>query len=75
MFFLSPLLWLSRLKHPPLEQMRPEELCAMARRTHRVPAAPGNRLLEFIFDLETPLGFWLPFPWGTSILGVFQTAN
>jgi 2-polyprenyl-3-methyl-5-hydroxy-6-metoxy-1,4-benzoquinol methylase len=75
MFFLSPLLWLSRLKHPSVGQMSPEELCAMARRTHRVPAAPVNWLLEFIFDLETPLGFWLPFPWGTSILGVFQKAN
>ena len=72
MFFLSPLLWLSRLKHPDLANMSRNEIFSLAERTHRVPAAPINAILKFVFSLETPLGLWLPFPWGTSILGVFQ---
>jgi 2-polyprenyl-3-methyl-5-hydroxy-6-metoxy-1,4-benzoquinol methylase len=72
MFFLSPLLWLSRLKHPELANMDKNEICALLERTHRVPVAPVNALMKLIFCLETPIGFWLPFPWGTSILGVFQ---
>jgi hypothetical protein len=72
MFFLSPLLWLSRLNRPNLERMRAEELHELIQRTHQVPPRPFNGLLRFIFELETPLGLKLPFPWGTSILGVFQ---
>ena len=72
MFFLSPLLLLSRLKRPDLSNMNESEMFALLERTHRVPAPPLNALMKFIFDLETPLGLWLPFPWGTSILGVFQ---
>jgi SAM-dependent methyltransferase len=72
MFFLSPLLWLSRLSPPNLERMSAEELHELIQRTHRVPPGPVNGLLRFIFELETPLGLKLPFPWGTSILGVFQ---
>jgi 2-polyprenyl-3-methyl-5-hydroxy-6-metoxy-1,4-benzoquinol methylase len=72
MFFLSPLLWLSRLRSPDLANMDKKQIFALAERTHRVPAAPVNALLKLVFNLETPLGLWLPFPWGTSILGVFQ---
>lgn len=72
MFFLSPLLWLSRLKRPNVGEMSEEALRRLMRRTHRVPPGPVNGLLRFIFDLETPVGLKLPFPWGTSILGVFQ---
>jgi SAM-dependent methyltransferase len=72
MFFLSPLLWLSRLTEPDLGSMNEEQRHHFAQRTHRVPAEPVNRLLRFVFDLETPLGLRIPFPWGTSILGVFQ---
>jgi SAM-dependent methyltransferase len=72
MFFLSPLLWLSRLTRPDLNKMTPEQVQVLLKRTHRVPAKPLNGLLKFIFGLETPLGLRLPFPWGTSILGVFQ---
>lgn len=72
MFFLSPLLWQSRLNRPNLERMSAEELHELMQRTHRVPPEPFNGLLRFIFELETPLGLKLPFPWGTSILGVFQ---
>ncbi len=72
MFFLSPLLLLSRLKAPNLKQMSPEELRAHQHRTHRVPVGPLNLALGAAFQAETPLGVWLPFPWGTSVLGVFQ---
>ena len=72
MFFLSPLLWLSRLSGPNLRNMSEDERHHLVRRTHRVPAKPVNRLLQFVFDLETPIGLRIPFPWGTSILGVFR---
>jgi SAM-dependent methyltransferase len=72
MFFLSPLLWLSRRRRPGLATMSKAEIYELARRTHRVPSAPVNRLLQFVFSLETPLGLRLPFPWGTSLLGIFQ---
>jgi 2-polyprenyl-3-methyl-5-hydroxy-6-metoxy-1,4-benzoquinol methylase len=72
MFFLSPLLWLARLRHPDFKKMTREEMQACLVRTHRVPTAPVNLLLWAVFACETPLGFWLPLPWGTSILGVFQ---
>ncbi len=75
MFFLSPLLWLSRLHRPDLEHMSEENLRRMIERSHRVPGRPANGLLSFIFALETPLGLKLPFPWGTSILGIFKKAS
>jgi 2-polyprenyl-3-methyl-5-hydroxy-6-metoxy-1,4-benzoquinol methylase len=75
MFFLSPLLWLRRLRHPVLANMDKNEVFSLLERTHRVPASPINALMKLIFDLETPLGLWLPFPWGTSVLGVFQKRN
>jgi SAM-dependent methyltransferase len=72
MFFLSPLLWLSRLKRPDLANMEEKEIIALLERTHRVPVPAVNAFMKLIFSLETPLGLLLPFPWGTSILGVFQ---
>jgi hypothetical protein len=72
MFFLSPLLFLARRKRPDLANMTPQEIHAMQSRTHRVPSAPVNWALTIAFSAETPLGHWLPFPWGTSILGVFR---
>ena len=72
MFFLSPLLILSRLKSPNLDTMTHEEIVAYVTRTHSVPPKALNRILDAIFSLETPLGAWFPFPWGTSVLGVFQ---
>jgi SAM-dependent methyltransferase len=72
MFLLSPLLYLSRRKAPDLQRMTPEEIREHQRHTHRVPIAPLNLALRCVFSLETPLGHWLRFPWGTSILGVFR---
>lgn len=72
MFLLSPLLYLSRLKAPQWEDMSAEERIAIQKATHQVPSTLVNTLLKSIFHLETPIGAWFPFPWGTSILGVFQ---
>lgn len=72
MFFLSPLLVASRLLGPDVSRMSEAERRAMMLKTHRTPAAPLNRLLTWIFSCETPLGYWLSFPWGTSLLGVFR---
>jgi SAM-dependent methyltransferase len=75
MFFLSPLLYLSRLQGIRPGTRSRDEMREFFARTHRVPSKPVNRLLTWIFSLEAPLGFWLPFPWGTSVLGIFQKAS
>jgi SAM-dependent methyltransferase len=72
MFFLSPLLLLSRWTAPSVKDMDEPTIREHLRRTHRVPVASINQALRMVFSLETPLGFWLPFPWGTSILAVLQ---
>lgn len=72
MFFLSPLLYLSRLCGPRHRDLSPAQAAALLARTHRVPAAPVNALLHGVFACETPLGLHIPFPWGTSVLGVFR---
>lgn len=74
MFFLSPLYFLSRRNAPDLARMTSDEVWEHLRRSHRTPAAPVNTLLSWVFGAETPLGHLVPFPWGTSILGVFERA-
>jgi SAM-dependent methyltransferase len=70
MFFLSPALLLVRMRKPPVSPNvgRQEVL----RRSNPTPGRLLNAVLGSIFAAETPLGLWLPFPWGTSILGVFR---
>ena len=75
MFFLSPLVFLARMKKLDPNNMSKEEIQEQMRRAHRIPVAPINQALRLIFSLETPLGLWLPFPWGTSVLGVFRRAR
>ena len=72
MFLLSPLLYLSRLSRHNVRRMSPQDLQRLVARSHRVPFPPLNFALSSLFALETPVGHWLPFPWGTSILGVFR---
>jgi SAM-dependent methyltransferase len=74
MFFLSPLLWLSR-RRPGVAALSAAEKARLAERAHQVPAAPLNAVLTAVFAAETPLGHWIPFPWGTSILGVLRKDN
>lgn len=71
MFFLSPLVVLSRMQRPPAN-MTHREKRDLLMRTHRVLAWPLNEALALAFAAETPLGWFLPFPFGTSILGVFR---
>jgi SAM-dependent methyltransferase len=73
MFFLSPLVFLSRLRrrsgaNAPDRSARARSL----EEAHRIPHPLVNRLLSGVFALETPLGHRLSFPWGTSLLGLFR---
>jgi SAM-dependent methyltransferase len=72
MFFLSPFLLASRLKRPPLETMSQAEIAELLARTHCVPSPVVNSICAMIFAAETPLGLLVPFPWGTSILGIYR---
>jgi hypothetical protein len=71
MFFLSPLLWMSRSR-PGTAKLTRDQKLKLAARAHRLPIAPVNEVLAAMFSMETPLGHWVKFPWGTSILGLFQ---
>jgi SAM-dependent methyltransferase len=70
MFFLSPLYWLSRkFKSSDISE---EQLRRAVEKEHRIPSRFVNGVLTAIFRAESPLGHHLHFPWGTSILGVFE---
>jgi SAM-dependent methyltransferase len=71
MFFLSPLYFLSRLKIG-RKNLSVEQLKALVEQQHKIPNPLLNKILTKIFSAETPLGHYLHFPWGTSILGVFK---
>lgn len=70
MFFLSPLYWISRKTGR--REATPEELEQAVIRQHRVPGGILNRILGGIFCAEHAIGNSMHFPWGTSILGVFE---
>lgn len=70
MFFLSPLYWLFRKVKP--KRLSKAEIEASMKKEHQVPQALINFILSKIFSAETPLGHHLKFPWGTSVLGVFE---
>ena len=65
MFFLS------RIK-PAFESLTPAQKKLLILKQHQVPSTIVNSMLSTIFSAETPLGYWLRFPWGTSILGLFK---
>lgn len=71
MFLLSPLYLLSR-SGKSIQHMGEEEKIAFMNKTHQVPSPFINGALTAAFAAETPLGHWLRFPWGTSILGIFR---
>jgi SAM-dependent methyltransferase len=71
MFLLSPLYWLAR-QRPGVREMSAEQQRQLLQDSHKVPSAPLNLALAAVFGAETPLGHWLRFPWGTSVLGVFR---
>lgn len=70
MFFLSPLYLLSRIKLG-FNKLSDDEKKTLVLKQHAIPAKPVNGVLSAIFNAETPVGHWMRFPWGTSILGVF----
>jgi 2-polyprenyl-3-methyl-5-hydroxy-6-metoxy-1,4-benzoquinol methylase len=72
MFLLSPLLLAARFNTPDPAAMTPQDIRQYLDRTQRAPVAPVNAALTAIFAAETPLGAWLPFPWGSSILAVLR---
>ena len=72
MFFLSPLLLFSRRKVPDPAELTPAQVREYLRQSSRMPPAPVNAVLSAVFSLESPLGAWLTFPWGTSVLAVFR---
>jgi SAM-dependent methyltransferase len=73
MFFLSPLLLASRiLVRPDLETMSKEKTHELLAKMHRIPTPVINEALSWVFSAETPMGHYLPFPWGTSLLTVLQ---
>lgn len=71
MFLLSPLYWLVRNSRG-VGSMSDVEKRALMEKTHQVPSPLVNSALTAVFCAETPMGHWMRFPWGTSILGVFK---
>lgn len=71
MFFLSPLYWLAR-RRPGIAELSDEEKHELFVRSHGIPATPVNGLLSAVFCAESPVGHYVRFPWGTSVLGVFK---
>ena len=71
-FFLSPLVYLARMRPPKIDLNDRDAVNKYMDDTHRTPIKPVNELLKIAFNMETPLGHLLPFPWGTSVLGVLQ---
>ena len=72
MFFLSPLMWLARRRAPDAATMTAADVRRYLDESDRIPPEPLNDTLAAIFAAETPLGAWLPFPWGTSVLAVLR---
>lgn len=66
-FFLTPVYLLARTV---LKPKNPEDPFVQVERFHRVPSFWLNNLLSFLFACETPLGIYLPFPWGSSALAI-----
>ena len=74
MFFLSPLYLLSRIK-PSIEKLSYDEKKALFKRQHQVPNKLINLILSLMFLSETPLGHWVRFPFGTSVLAVLKKSD
>ena len=72
MFWLSPALLLSRLLTRPAANASADELQATLERTHRIPAPPINNFLKAVLATESGMIEHVKFPWGTSVLAVYQ---
>ncbi len=71
-FLLSPLVLLSRIRKPKIDFQDPAAVRALLAATHQTPPSWLNKTLTWLFNLETPWGQRVSFPWGTSVLGVYQ---
>ena len=71
MFLLSPLYLFARMGRR-VDKLSFDEKKDLVKRQHEIPHHIVNKFLTKAFELETPLSRYLRFPWGTSILGVFQ---
>jgi 2-polyprenyl-3-methyl-5-hydroxy-6-metoxy-1,4-benzoquinol methylase len=71
-FLLSPLVLLSRWRQPAIDFNDHAKVRKLIESTHQTPPKLLNRFLTWLFNLETPWGHRVGFPWGTSVLGVFQ---
>lgn len=72
MFFLSPLLIASRWLSGKSKDQTDAQLKERLAKSHRIPGTLVNGLLTSVFAMETPLGHWMRFPWGTSLLCVLR---
>jgi len=68
-FFLSPAYYISRLGKSNLTE---HEKLLEAKKAHSVPSPLINEALAGIFNLEALVSPLIKFPWGTSVMGVFQ---
>jgi SAM-dependent methyltransferase len=74
MFFLSPLYLASRLK-PGIKRVSFEKKKQIVENQHKIPPTIINNVLATAFVSETPVGHWVPFPWGTSVLAVLRRSH
>lgn len=73
MFLLSPLLLASRwLSSRKVAKSSKGEAKTLQASMHSEPWLPVNLLLRGVLSSESPLGHYIRFPWGTSVLGIFQ---
>jgi SAM-dependent methyltransferase len=70
MFFLSPLYFVSR--KVAWRNSGAEDKRQLFEREHRTPHPYVNGVLRKIFEAETGIGHAVRFPWGTSVLGIFE---
>lgn len=70
MFFLSPLLWLSRKTR--WKHLEKKAILKAIEDEHKVPSPILNKVLSLVFCAESPIGHMISFPWGTSILGILE---
>jgi SAM-dependent methyltransferase len=74
MFFLSPLYLASRLK-PGIKRVSFEKKKQIVENQHKIPPTIINNVLATAFLAETPVGHWVPFPWGTSVMAVLRRSH
>lgn len=70
MFFLSPFFWMAR-RQLSFASSKKKVQDLIYTQNFKLPKTI-NKILKIVFCLETPIGHFIQFPWGTSIYGVFR---